>query len=254
MGSDSPLPGGGADPPGPGRRVRDRRLPGHQPAVRGLRRRHPVTGRGRAAARSRRLPRRTGGESATRIAGLHPDRRARRPSSSEPVVDLDAGGELEASRGPGQLDPTAARSSRGARGPRGCGRLRSVGWAPPCRPRQSGSTRRAAAWSGPSSPGATRSGQDGSIMANTWDGLDFPWRSTGETGWLRTSPVGQLPRQRVRALRHGRQRVGVDRGLVDPPPPRRRRRRRAACRRTLGAATWPTATTPRNRSSGSAAR
>jgi formylglycine-generating enzyme len=33
----------------------------------------------------------------------------------------------------------------------------------------------------------------GQIMANTWDGLDFPWRSTGESGWLRTSPVGSFP-------------------------------------------------------------
>ena len=34
---------------------------------------------------------------------------------------------------------------------------------------------------------------DGRIMANTWDGLDFPWRSTGESGYLRTSPVGSFP-------------------------------------------------------------
>jgi formylglycine-generating enzyme len=33
----------------------------------------------------------------------------------------------------------------------------------------------------------------GRIMANTWDGTDFPWRSTGESGWLRTSPVGSFP-------------------------------------------------------------
>jgi formylglycine-generating enzyme len=33
----------------------------------------------------------------------------------------------------------------------------------------------------------------GRIMANTWDGLDFPWRSTGESGWLGTSPVGSFP-------------------------------------------------------------
>jgi formylglycine-generating enzyme required for sulfatase activity len=30
-------------------------------------------------------------------------------------------------------------------------------------------------------------------MANTWDGLDFPWRSTGESGFLRTAPVGSFP-------------------------------------------------------------
>jgi formylglycine-generating enzyme required for sulfatase activity len=34
---------------------------------------------------------------------------------------------------------------------------------------------------------------DGRIMANTWDGDDFPWRSTGESGFLRTSPVGSFP-------------------------------------------------------------
>jgi formylglycine-generating enzyme required for sulfatase activity len=34
---------------------------------------------------------------------------------------------------------------------------------------------------------------NGRIMANTWDGPDFPWRSTGESGWLRTSPVGAFP-------------------------------------------------------------
>lgn len=32
----------------------------------------------------------------------------------------------------------------------------------------------------------------GRILANTWDGPDFPWRSTGESGWLRTSPVGSF--------------------------------------------------------------
>jgi formylglycine-generating enzyme required for sulfatase activity len=30
-------------------------------------------------------------------------------------------------------------------------------------------------------------------MANTWDGLDFPWRSTGASGHLRTAPVGSFP-------------------------------------------------------------
>jgi sulfatase modifying factor 1 len=34
---------------------------------------------------------------------------------------------------------------------------------------------------------------DGRIMANTWDGDDFPWRSTGESGYLRTAPVGSFP-------------------------------------------------------------
>jgi formylglycine-generating enzyme len=34
---------------------------------------------------------------------------------------------------------------------------------------------------------------DGRIMANTWDGSDFPWRSTGESGWSRTAPAGSFP-------------------------------------------------------------
>ncbi len=30
-------------------------------------------------------------------------------------------------------------------------------------------------------------------MANIWDGPDFPWRSTGESGFERTAPVGPFP-------------------------------------------------------------
>jgi formylglycine-generating enzyme required for sulfatase activity len=33
----------------------------------------------------------------------------------------------------------------------------------------------------------------GAILANTWDGPDFPWRSTREDGYERTSPVGSFP-------------------------------------------------------------
>lgn len=36
----------------------------------------------------------------------------------------------------------------------------------------------------------------GRIMANTWDGPDFPWRSTGESGFTGTSPVGSFPPNR----------------------------------------------------------
>ncbi|NPD06128.1 formylglycine-generating enzyme family protein [Nocardioides sp. zg-1308] len=34
---------------------------------------------------------------------------------------------------------------------------------------------------------------DGRIMANTWDGPDFPWRSTRESGFVGTAPVGSFP-------------------------------------------------------------
>lgn len=33
----------------------------------------------------------------------------------------------------------------------------------------------------------------GRILANTWDGPDFPWRSSGESGFDRTSPVKSFP-------------------------------------------------------------
>ena len=34
---------------------------------------------------------------------------------------------------------------------------------------------------------------EGRIMANTWDGPDFPWRSTRESGFVGTAPVGSFP-------------------------------------------------------------
>jgi hypothetical protein len=59
-------------------------------------------------------------------------------------------------------------------------------------------------------------------MANTWQG-GFPWRNSLLDGWLRTSPVAGriLSREWLRPLRHGRERLGVDIGLVLASPPRR---------------------------------
>ena len=56
---------------------------------------------------------------------------------------------------------------------------------------------------------------DGLVLANTWQG-SFPWEDTDPRGHRRTSPVGQLPAQRVRPGRHDRQRLGMDRHSVDP--------------------------------------
>ncbi len=48
---------------------------------------------------------------------------------------------------------------------------------------------------------------DGARLANYWHG-DFPWRAGPG---LRDDRTGRLvPAQRIRAVRHGRQRVGVD--------------------------------------------
>ena len=93
----------------------------------------------------------------------------------------------------------------------------------------------------------------GKIMANTWDGPDFPWRSTRRERVRHDSPGRHLPRQRLRPLRHGRQRLGVDFRLVDPAAPRRGRQALLPAARTRVAGTSRTATTPPSRSSGSGA-
>ena len=41
-------------------------------------------------------------------------------------------------------------------------------------------------WGDESTPG-------GRILANRWDGPDFPWRSTGQSGFTGTAPVGSFP-------------------------------------------------------------
>jgi formylglycine-generating enzyme required for sulfatase activity len=49
----------------------------------------------------------------------------------------------------------------------------------------------------------------GRYMANTWQGR-FPWENLCEDGLRRHVPRAPLPTERLRALRHGRQRLGVD--------------------------------------------
>ena len=63
---------------------------------------------------------------------------------------------------------------------------------------------------------------DGKPMANTWQG-EFPWQNL-KRGRLRGNLARrQLPAQRLRALRHDRQRLGVDVRLLHAAPPRRGR-------------------------------
>ena len=61
----------------------------------------------------------------------------------------------------------------------------------------------------------------GRMMANTWQG-EFPWQNLLTDGYEGTSPVGVLPAQRLRAVRHGRQRLGVDVRLLRRPRARER--------------------------------
>ena len=49
----------------------------------------------------------------------------------------------------------------------------------------------------------------GKAMANTWQG-EFPWQNLRIDGYDGDLAVGRVPAERLRALRHDRQRVGVD--------------------------------------------
>ena len=53
----------------------------------------------------------------------------------------------------------------------------------------------------------------GKHMANTWQG-EFPWQNLKEDGFEGIAPVGSFPAERLWTLRHGRQCLGVDHGLV----------------------------------------
>lgn len=44
-------------------------------------------------------------------------------------------------------------------------------------------------------PWGEEASPDGQLMANTWQG-DFPYRNTGASGWVGTSPVGTFPHNR----------------------------------------------------------
>ena len=77
-----------------------------------------------------------------------------------------------------------------------------------CRPRPSGSAPPAAGcerkpfyWGDELMPG-------GKWLANIWQGK-FPCENTAEDGYRGTAPVGSYPAQRLRPVRHGRQRLGV---------------------------------------------
>ena len=82
-----------------------------------------------------------------------------------------------------------------------------------CRPRPSSSSPRAADSIESLSVGQRPDTRTTSSVANIWQGR-FPASDSGEDGYAGTSPVDGVSAERIRAARHGRQRLAVVRGLV----------------------------------------
>ena len=86
--------------------------------------------------------------------------------------------------------------------------LTPTGPASGCRPRRSGRSPRAAGRLAAAMCGATTCSPGGKWQANIWEG-HFPDQNSGDDGFARTAPVATFPAQRLRALRHRRQRLGM---------------------------------------------
>ena len=123
-----------------------------------------------------------------------------------------------------------------------------TGPAKSCRRRPSGSSPHAAASRAPSSSGATSSRRTARRIANTWQG-EFPWQNT-QGRRLRVDGAGRLvSAERLRPLRDGRQRLGVDDGLVSRSTTRMPNRvlRAAATREAASSRTASIRAQPRSR-------
>ena len=100
--------------------------------------------------------------------------------------------------------------------------LRGLGWAGAAHGGGVGVRRPRRARGRRASPGATRSSRTGARWRTRWQG-EFPWENLARR--LPADVAGRhVPAQRLRALRHDRQRLGVD-----VRPARSTPRRRAAC-------------------------
>ena len=205
------------------RRVLDGRAPGHRGRVPALR--EATTGyvtRRRAAARRRPTTRTPTRRCSSPARSSSADARARSTSTTSGTGGTYVPGAYwKRPGGPGSTS-TAATGTRSCTSPARTPRRTPRGPARSCRPRPSGSTPPAAASTARPSPGATSTSRTGRPMANTWQG-EFPWQNLKLDGYEGTSPVGSVPAQRLRPLRHGRQRLGVD----DATSTRRRTRTRS---------------------------
>ncbi len=93
----------------------------------------------------------------------------------------------------------------------------------------------------------------GRHMANTWQGA-FPHENLATDGYRAHVASDGVSAERLRRLRHDRQRLGVDHRLVVDQSTKPMRRRRAAFPKTRAAALRLRATTPASRKSGFRAR
>ena len=83
----------------------------------------------------------------------------------------------------------------------------------------------------------------GTHMANTWQG-EFPWQNLLSDGYETHLAGRHLSAERLRPLRHDRQRLGMDHGLVLAEAPAQTLPSPAACLRTRAAAPRRRATIP----------
>ncbi len=208
---------------------------------------HRLQNARRAPARPGGLPWRAGGEPPAWLTGLHPHRRTRRPPPPLTLVGLDPGSLLATPRG-AELDARGTRGSPSrARRLRGRRAIRGMGWKDAADRGPMGAGRHAAVWTVPPSPGV----EDAEQHLGTRYGQLLAWRLSlaGRPGLRDHSPRGLLSRQRIRALRYGRQRLGVDIRLVSPRRIPSRGTIAAACPSTRSAARSRAASTRPSRSS-----
>ena len=206
--------------------------------------------RRRAQRPTPRTSRRAAREARRRLARLHAARGPGPAGRSLPLVALRPRARLAASRGAGQRHRRARRTTRSSTSARTTPSPTRSGPANGCRPRRSGSSPPAAGSTASPTSGATSS----SPAASGWPTsgrASSPSRTRARTASPRTAPVGALPAQRLRPLRHGRQRLGVVLRLV--PARLLRRQRRAAARTRRAPRTASTPTSPACPSASSAA-